>query len=496
MHHRRNCQVRPDELRQRVRAYPRDELLRGIARVSAKHANEQNAPESERDNKLRVIGESYLFQLAGICVTHCNNHRSRIVNDEVVGDLQAGLYNVWPPELDGEVGEEAWQRILSRTAYQQMPYQMSPQEQLARTLCLFGDDPRFGEPVFEVGQWEAILGVPLEDFLRIAMIMYATAILKPGGISRGELLGDRFHLTFEPLGADRSLQVVDKWLARPVDDLARIGRQFNGDPDDLWRFNPFYEWPIAILGDDTYVVPSPMGVLQRLGPQGLYFVARDAANAYGDPGMFQAFTNALGIRFEGYVGEQLKCISHADIRPEITYDNGNKSVDYFIETPEVLVLVEAKSVAPNIDTRSGVFPEHGDIERNIQRACEQITKSAGLIEMGHPEFPVLGDRPMRGLVVTREQYFNLSMPFLADIAQPASIPTAAVSSFQLEAAIPALSDDPNCGASLLAALGSDPVTLATSLDRLPLGRNQLLAEMGSRWLAEHGLIPPGGSLEQ
>ena len=496
MHHRRNHEVRPDALRQRVREFPRDELLRGIARVAAEQTNWENTQEDERDYKLKAIREGILFQLAGLCVTHANNHRSKTVDDAVVEDLLNGLYNVWPPELDGESSEDGWQRLLSRIAYQQMPYQVSSLEQLARSLCLFGDDNGFGEPVFERGRWERILGVPLEEFLRISLIMYGAAASSPGGISRRTLLAENVRPVFEPFGVDRSLQVVDQWLARPVDDLAQMGRQKNIDPDDLWRFNPFYEWPIAILADETYVTPSPMGVLQRLGPQGLYFVARDAAGADEDPKAFQAFTNALGTRFESYVGEQLRCISHADIRPEVDFGNGQKSVDFFIETSELLVLVEVKSAAPNIATRSGIFPQHGDIQRNIQRACEQITNSADLIKQGHPDFPALRNRPIRGLVITREQYFNLSMPFIASIPEPASIPTTVVSSFQLEATIPALSNDPNCGTSLLGALGSDPGALKTSLTPLPLGRNRLLAEIGSQWLKEHRLIPPNGSTER
>ena len=52
---------------------------------------------------------------------------------------------------------------------------------------MFGSDPRFGEPVFEDGRWESILGVPLEDFLMIAFIMYSAAVYNPGGISRDVL---------------------------------------------------------------------------------------------------------------------------------------------------------------------------------------------------------------------------------------------------------------------------------------------------------------------
>ena len=445
---------------------------------------------SREDETLSLIRESYLFQVAGICVTSCNNHRSTPVDDAAVHDLLNGLFNVWPPELDNSHERSRWQRILSRVAYIQMPYQMSQAEPLSRALCLFGSDSRFGEPVFEEGRWESILGVPLDEFLKIAFIMYAVAINKAGGILRETLLAANVRPTFEPVGAERALEAVDSWLARPVSDLAQLGQEMSPEPHDLWRFNPFYEWPIAILDDSTYVTPSPLGVLQRLGPQGLYFVGRDAVDADADPDAFRAFTKALGLRFERYVGVQLGLIRHAQLHSEIVYDDDQKSVDYIIETPDALVLVEAKSVAPNIDTRSGIFPDRGDVQRNIDRACRQITKSAALIQQGHPDFPNLNGRQMRGLVVTREQYFNLPMPFLSDVVQPASIPTTIASSQQLEGVIPVLSDDTDCGTSLLGALGSDPGVVKTTLDPLPLGRNQLLGEIGDRWFDEHRLKDP------
>ena len=483
MNHRHNHKVKPEVFRQRVRQFPRDELLRGIARMASQEARGRDA--ANQDDKRSVIREGYLFQIAGICVTNCNNHRSRPVDDDAVGDLLNGLHNVWSPELDRAGGDEVWQRILSRLTYQQMPYQMSQAEPLSRSLCLFGNDPRFGEPVFEDGRWEAILGVPLEEFLKIAFIMSAAAILKSGGISRQTLLSASFRPVFEPVGAEQALHVMDSWLARPVDDLTRLGKEKTPDPADLWRFNPFYEWPIAILDDGTYVIPSPLGVLQRLGPQGLYFVGRDA-----DPDAFGAFTEDLGDRFERYVGAQLEFIQHAQVHPEIVYDDGKRSVDYIIETPEVLILVEAKSAAPDIKTRSGIFPEDGEMQRKIEKACHQITTSAARIDQEHPDFPALAGRPMRGLVVTREQYFNLPLVVLTDVVKPASIPTTIVSSQQLEGVIPALSHDVDCGTSLLGALASDPEVLKTSLDPLPLGRNQLLGEIGDRWFDEHRLREP------
>ena len=476
---RRNHKVRPAEFRQRVRKYPRDALLRGIARASAEQALDRGSLPSI-DRQWSAVQEAYLSQIAGICVTSCNNHRSASVDDDAVRDLVDALHGVWEMDLVGSHDDETWQRIWSRFAYLQAPYQQSLWEPLVRTLCLFGDDPRFGQAVMEEGRWEEMLGVTLPRFLMIGFFMHTVAIQLPGGVSRAAL-----EIALEKLGADDALQVVDSWLALSVNDLVHLGRQNTASPLELWLYNPFYEWPIAILDDGTYVAPSPLGVLQRLSPQGLYFVGLRALDPDANKKAFRAFANALGHRFERYVGEQLRLIQHLRLHTETTYDSSKKSVDYIIEAPEVLVLVEAKSVAPSIDTRSGVFPQEGDVHRNIQRACNQISRTAELIQEGHTSFPALQNREMRGLVVTREHYFNLQMPFIREVIHPASVPTTVVSVQQLEDVIPTLIDDTTCGGSLLNALASKPDAIGTSLDHLPIGENPILREVGDQWFEEH-----------
>lgn len=477
---RRNHKVRPDEFRQRVRKYPRDALLRGIAREAAIKAQNRHSLSSV-DRQWSAVQESHLFQIAGICVTACNNHRNAPVDENAVRDLGDGFFGVWEAVLmDCTHDDEAWQGVMSRFAYLQAPFQQSLREPLVRSLCLLGDDPRFGPPVFENGRWEQVLGVTLPRFLMIGFFMHTVATQLPGGVSREAL-----KIAFEKLGADDALQVVDSWLARPVDDLVRLGRQNTPSPLELWRYNPFYEWPIAVLADGRYVAPSPLGVLQRLSPQGLYFVGLRALDPDTNKKAFRTFTNALGHRFERYVGEQLRLIQHARLHSETTYDSSKKGVDFIIETPEVLVLVEVKSVAPSIDTRSGVFPERGDVHRNLERACSQISRTAELIREGRTGFPALGEREMRGLVVTREHYFNLQMPIVREVVQPASAPTTVVSVQQLEDVIPALRDDTGCGASLLKALEASPDAIGTSLDTLPLGDNPILKEIGDKWFEEH-----------
>ncbi len=484
MSRRRNSMVKPDVFRQRVRRFPRDALLRDIAANSAQEALARTTCPGTPDEKFSVIREGYMFQLAGICLTHCNNHRDATVNDEVVSDLVNGFYNIWDPALDGPLDIAALQRVVSRTAYLQMPYQQSPWEPLMRSLCIFGDDPRFGAPVFDRRQWYDILGVTLPQFLRIGLGIYAAAMHSAGCITRHALLAENLRPVFEPVPSQHGLQAVDAWLARPVDDLVQLGRDTTDSSDDLWSFNPLYEWPIVIMPDAMYVTPSPLGILQRLAPQGLYFLIRSALHSDPHPHEFRNFTAALGIRFEAYIGEQLALLEHATIYPEITYDDSQKSVDYIIETPEVLVLVEAKSVAPDVNTRSGVFLEHGDVQRNLTRACNQIDRTARLIQEGHSKFPSLDNRPMRGLVVTREQYYNLPLPSITDVVKPAAIPTAIVSSQQLETALPVLSEDEDCGSLFLDALTSNGSQLKTGLDPLPVRPNPILSEMWDQWSVE------------
>ena len=480
MHYRRNLKVAPEALRQRVRRYPRDLLLREIARSSAQAALDRESSSELVDEKLSVIREGYLTQLGAICITNCNNHRSAHVDSDVVGDLVNGFFNVWDPDLDSPSELTAMKKVLSRAAYVQMPYQQSPWESLMRTRCLFGDDPRFGSIPLHANEWREILGATIDEFLRVGFGMYVAAIHNAGAISRQTLLAEHVAPAFDPVPQEQALRVVDRWLANSVDEIVELARQNTPDPDDLWKYTPLYEWPIVVI-DDDYIVPSPLGLLQRLSPQGLYFVARDALAADSEPDRFQAFTSTLGGRFEDYIGEQLRNIENVRLHSEILYESGTLSVDYIIETDDVLVLVEAKSVAPDVDTRSGNFPEQGSVHRDLTRACNQIDHTVAKIEEGHPSFPQLMDRPIRGLIVTREQYYNLPLPFIIDEVQPASVPTTIVSSQQLEYAISALRSVSKCGALLLESLASDTTAIKTDLHPLPIGTNPLLKELWSDW---------------
>lgn len=470
------------ELRKQIRRYSRDELLRSIARKNAHAMRSRQAQPAPQADKLSVISESYSLRLAGIVATVGKNRRSKRVTDQVVGGLINDLYNMRDPSLDEPDSDEALQRMISRTAYLQMPFQNEPWPPLMRTLCLYGDDPRFGPPAVDQAAWRQFVGVSVPQFLQVGFLMWATAIASEGTIHRDFFDSPRFGQLVHPMTIHQALATADRWLAQPIDAHAQAGRTRSFGDDGHWGYNPFFEHPIALLDDGTYIMPSPLGVLQRLSPQGVFFIIVDAINNGLISSTVRQFSDALGKRFERYVGVQLKQLKHATVHDEIAYDNGQKlSVDYIVETPEVIVLVEAKSPAPDAEARSGVSLETGKMGQLLAKAYDQIDRTAEQIEQGNPDFPSQDGRPLRGLVVTREQYYNLPTAFIGNTMPTASIPTAVWSSQLIEHALPSLIDDADCGQKLLKALPPDTQRQTTRTDPLPLGHNPLLHDLWQQW---------------
>ena len=224
MHHRRNHNVKPQDFSQRVRRFRRDDLLRSIAARTAREATERSLAPDTPLERLSAIREGLWFQIAGICLVRGNNHREDLINEADLDDLLDGFYNVWPPEIKGQITDSDWQRVLSRVAYGQMPYQPSPIEPLMRSLCLYGDDIRFGDPVLDSDRWQQILGVSLSKLLLVGFAVRAVAVGLGGCLPRSWILDNGSDMFLGSVPVDQALEVVDSWLARPVEHLAAAGR--------------------------------------------------------------------------------------------------------------------------------------------------------------------------------------------------------------------------------------------------------------------------------
>ncbi|WP_156023156.1 hypothetical protein [Terracoccus sp. 273MFTsu3.1] len=113
--------------------------------------------------------------------------------------------------------------------------------------------------------------------------------------------------------------------------------------------------------------------------------------------------------FEHYVGRQLKLIEAAQVEPEIVFGKGggNKSVDWFVILPNLVVLVEVKSRRLGPAARAGDAALFASLAETLGGAKEQLTRTVERLADGHPAFAhIPTDRPMLGLIVTAEPYYT------------------------------------------------------------------------------------------
>ncbi len=468
-------------------ALSRDALLRTLAQASARTAVESERLSADHDDRqLLQIRQGALQAVAGISLVSGNNRRGPNVSLSTVSGLVQGFHNVREPVLDDSDSVEAWQVAWSHLAYAQFPFQWSPWEPTMRCLCLFGDDPRFGDPVFSPEEMNRMLGVSLVDLLRVSIVMYVAAQCNDGSIARDTLTAEHVAPVFQPLVAPQALDVVDRLLAADPDELAQRARRHQIAEDDLWGVNPLFERPILNMAG-IYVMPCAPSILQKVSPQGLFFTASEFLGP--DRRAFREFSKRLGNRFERYIEQQLRLIPYATITPEILYDNDQRSVDFIVEMQDLVLLVEVKSAAPTVRMRTGDLSNARDVTDVLQKGCTQIDRTAELLRKRHSSFPDLQGRPLRGLVITREPYYMLGTPFFDNLIRSPRIPTTIISSQYLETALPALIDDPDEGGRLLTALPADPATIHSRLGPLDLRMNPLLGELWEQYIVANPVGP-------
>ena len=310
--------------------------------------------------------------------------------------------------------------------------------------------------------------------------MHVAASSNGGAIDREVLKMDHVAPMFTPLNPDDAIDVIDRWFAATPEELRVAGVAEETAGLEKWSLSPLVAKPVVSLPDGRYVMPWPRLVIDRITPTGLYFIGLDAFGI--------SFPESLGTMFQEYVGTQLGLLDHAEVRPEIVYGRASeRTVDFFVVTPEVVLLVEVKAARPVRATRLGDPLGDEDTAKKVGYAFTQIERTVQLIRDGHPAVATVpADRPMRGLVVTLEPFHLINTVFYDDVVTRPSIPTTVASAHDLEGVVAVLRHAPNVGARLLDALtGVDDVvpSLMSAADGLPSAPNPLLDEAWQRFTA-------------
>jgi hypothetical protein len=402
---------------QAVRRYRPSDLLPALAAFSA---------EQERNDNRREYAKSPPWGVAAAAkesLLHGNEHRVAGLPLDVVPRLMKSFNQTHDSTEDSNTVEG----ILTRIAYEQFPYQESTFEELTRTQAMLVDTPLPAIAGSDVADWESALGMSLEDAIGGTFLLWTWAIHNAGRIDLS--LADAPHMqevfTIFPRSAVEG--VASRLTATQQQAQGNYRAQSSLPPHlERYAYNPLIKTPLVDLGKDGIVAPQTALIPRTVTPSGLFYLGIETWGT--------TLPRQLGYRVEAYVGRQLRSIEAFQVHAEIVYGKPEqRSVDWLVVTPRVVILVECKSRRLTQDARAGGDTLVAEVVNRLDEARGQINRSAKQIQDRLDAFRhIPGDRPMIGLIVTSDPFYMSNTPFLGKHLRQADIPTLYASMRELE----------------------------------------------------------------
>jgi hypothetical protein len=314
----------------------------------------------------------------------------------------------------------------------QFAYQLSPFEEVARVTALFDDVDRLDTKIISTNFINEMIGCTLHEYVNAGIAICSVAHNNRGFFNPSWAVlwtgPDSIH---ERFSMEIVTRVFRKHYLTDFRTFKDQAEEFRQDESSLrqYEYNPLIGRPFAEMPNGSFLAPQIHLAYGRMAPAAIYYsIVSDL-----DDDVAKEFTEDIGLIFQHYVGRQLALIPGATLVEEIHYDNDQRSVDWFLVTEGVLILIEAKATRMSHLGRMGADQLSSDVDRCLGLARRQIERSNRLIRDRHPAFESLpGEVPRYGLTVTLEPYWATTNPYFDRLVAKPSIPSATLSSRQLE----------------------------------------------------------------
>ena len=414
---------------QQVRQFPRTQILSACALVSS---HQIAAPDNQE--KQFAIPPFAIAGVARAAAIWGNDDRlDQRIEEITIRRLCKAFIDVHDPFIDDMRLEE----FFCRMANEQLALQGALFNDVARTQALLVDAAaEYGSTLITKSYWQSVLGCTTHELFAVALMLHASAIANRGRFDPTWLEQPNFAPIYKTIPKCTILDVFHKQFSatpKVLRELASID-QPQGNLE-RYAFNPLRTRPIVDCGNGPHVAPVAQFLMLRAGPGVLYY---DAIKAGG-----RAFASELGHVFQFYVGKQLR-LTPGKVHDEVVFDGQSgeeRSVDFIVELPEAVLLVECKAIPMRADGRRGQPQMQDDIAKAPGKAADQIDTTVALIHSNHPDFAfVPRDRPLVGLIVTLDPYYVWSirrpkvdswLASIRDLEQLATITSSTIGSFLL-----------------------------------------------------------------
>lgn len=393
--------IRYDDFVQRVRRHRTTDVLDAVARASvvlSEHDYGQR-PSNPFSNNVQHWS---LAAVAKAAIVAGNDHRDTAVGPLDVEQMCEAFIGVEEPFTREPNAPGGLAAFLIRFAYEQFPSQMSVFEELARTEALLSEAATAtDQDVISPDFWRDALGCSLTDFVGVGLLLNVGALKSAGYYDPGWLGQPNFRAVLEHLPREVIEPVATRHFVATRDLFRRTADAHRVADRYLRRFefNPLLVHPFVEQPDGRYIAPCPRYALTRSSPSGLYYIGVEHSGT--------KFTQALGKVFEHYVGQQIDLLTPELALHDVEYQRGQRAADWVVVLPKAVLVIEAKATPLTAGARLGTDRLQEDLDRTPGRAIAQIDRTAVLIKERHAAFrDVPADRPVLGLIVTLEPYFQ------------------------------------------------------------------------------------------
>jgi len=335
--------------------------------------------------------------------------------------------------------------VLSRMIFEQFPRQRSPYELIGRTLLLFGSAselPKAFNPKAMVPGWfESITGLTLDEYVESIFIIWVEAQQRNGAFSLQWLDGPGYEGLEHVFSFDAVRKTFTEHLLTTPDEFKATNRRWQDNatsPQKKFAFNPLISRPFIDGTGEFPIAPWVQAIVAKASPASIYHL--------GFENLGKGFPDDLGHVFQHYVGRQLGLMEHPrEVIPELRYGPARAfvdSCDWFLDLPDMLVLIECKSRQPIENLRIGSDAWIDVIADSTGHGIEQLNKS-------HRNIDVIGElnpridpgKPRVGLVVTMEPFYINENWFVRERLIEAEFPIGVISVGELESLVTLAADE-------------------------------------------------------
>lgn len=320
-------------------------------------------------------------------------------------------------------------RVLALMFFEQFPNQRSAFEGITRSILLFGSaaekPPGFAPQLMTPGWFERITnGISFDDYVESVFLFSIMAGRAKGAVSLDILDSPKYRELGDVIPIDAARRVFIEHLLTSVEEFKKANHHAQ-DPvpsaEKKFAFNPLSARPFVGGVTPVPVAPWVQAIITKGMPPAIYFLPPTELR--------KPFADDLGPVFQHYTGRQLELVDgQREVLHEVRYrlaKNDLDSCDWFLELPDVVVLIECKARQPIESLRVGGTDWMRSIEDSIGKGIRQLNRSdAHIASIGalRPEIDI--SKPRVGLVVTLEPFYLIRTGSFAKTSTKRRFPQA------------------------------------------------------------------------